>query len=91
MREMEEPLMGGQETKNENFRKKYDSTIKATFSFIIVVTVFSCLLYVTRQPGDNYVTGLTIPVSNLIILILNSIFELILKDEIQGLGRVSYI
>jgi len=53
--------MGGQETKNENFRKKYDSTIKATFSFIIVVTVFSCLLYVTRQPGDNYVTGLTIP------------------------------
>ena len=64
MREMEEPLMGGQETKHENFRKKYDGTIKATFSFIIVVTVFSCLLYVTRQPGDNYVTGLTIPVSN---------------------------
>jgi len=63
MREMEELLIGRQssETKNENFRKKYDSTIKATFSFIIVVTVFSCLLYVTRQPGDNYVTGLTIP------------------------------
>ena len=74
MREMEEPLMGGQETKNENFRKKYDSTIKATFSFIIVVTVFSCLLYVTRQPGDNYVTGLTIPVSNLIIVISMKVF-----------------
>ena len=64
MREMDsEPLIGGQHSET-NIRKKYDSTIKATSSFIIVVTVFSCLLYVTRQPGDNYVTGLTIPVSN---------------------------
>ena len=64
MREMDsEPLMGGQHSET-NIRKKYDSTIKATLSFIIIVTVFSCLLYVTRQPGDNYVTGLTIPVSN---------------------------
>ena len=85
---MEEPLMGGQHSENENFRKKYDSTIKATFSFIIVVTVFSCLLYVTRQPGDNYVTGLTIPVSNKKYILFKKVLKL---NLIQGLGKVRFL